>query len=201
MSLSAKRARIEKGSCPLAVGDVWNGSIVIRILEEPDGSFFVDTDDMSALCEVNSWASGIVTGAVVPEGTDEANPKDIIGATKVPLHLWPSTATILGAMAFLDGALKYGPYNWRGKKVRATVYVSAVTRHMLSWLDGEEDSDDAGIHHVGHALACLAIIADAQVNGCLIDDRPAKGSASSLLRRFQDKVKALLERYERKGAL
>lgn len=45
--------------------------------------------------------------------TKPTNPKDIIGCNKIPMHLWPETATMLGAMALLDGMLKYGRSNWR----------------------------------------------------------------------------------------
>ena len=31
------------------------------------------------------------------------NPKDAIGSDKLPLHLWPSTATALGCLGLLDG--------------------------------------------------------------------------------------------------
>ena len=51
------------------------------------------------------------------------NPKDGIGNTKLPLHLWPFSATAHGSLALLDGMLKYGRLNWRGTEVRASVYV------------------------------------------------------------------------------
>jgi len=41
------------------------------------------------------------------------NPKDRIGIKKPPIHLVPPVAIIHEAMAFKDGADKYGPYNWR----------------------------------------------------------------------------------------
>ena len=43
----------------------------------------------------------------------ETNPKDAIGSQKLPLHLWPTTATAMGCLGLLDGALKYGRANWR----------------------------------------------------------------------------------------
>lgn len=53
--------------------------------------------------------------------TKPTNPKDAIGSSKLPLHLWPTTATVVGCMALLDGALKYGRSNWRPGGVRALV--------------------------------------------------------------------------------
>ena len=45
--------------------------------------------------------------------TKPTNPKDAIGAAKLPLHLVPDTLRIYAAMAFAEGASKYGAYNWR----------------------------------------------------------------------------------------
>ena len=42
-----------------------------------------------------------------------SNPKDMIGSNKLPLHLWPNTATAMGSLGFLNGALKYGRANFR----------------------------------------------------------------------------------------
>ncbi len=50
------------------------------------------------------------------------NPKDSIGSTKIPMHLWPDTATVYGALALLDGAAKYGRGNYRASPVRASIY-------------------------------------------------------------------------------
>lgn len=100
------------------------------------------------------------------------NPKDLEGVKKPPLELVPDTAIILQAMAFGDGARKYGAYNWREKDVKASIYVAAARRHLAAWYNGEEIAEDSGVHHLGHALACLSILVDAQVGDNLVDDRP-----------------------------
>jgi hypothetical protein len=123
------------------------------------------------------------------------NPKDLIGSTKVDLALVPPAGIIACALAMTDGALKYDPYNWResGKPVQARTYVSAAKRHLDSWLDGEEVSDDAGVHHLGHAMACCAILLDAQSCGQLVDNRPPKGETSRLLKEGSAIVKRLID--------
>lgn len=108
------------------------------------------------------------------------NPKTALGILKVPLHLVPPSAKHYLALAFKDGAAKYGPYNWRDKTVSSSVYVAAAARHIDAWWDGEELSADAKVVHLAHAMACLAIILDAQTVGKLNDDRPTKGAASQL---------------------
>jgi len=109
------------------------------------------------------------------------NPKDRIGITKPPLHLVPAASMLHQAEAMRNGADKYGAYNWRTKKVKSTIYVSAAQRHIAQWLDGEEVAEDSGVHHLGHALACLGILLDAQATGNLVDDRPVAGAASKVI--------------------
>lgn len=116
-----------------------------------------------------------------------SNPKDLLGVKKVPLHLIPSASKIYQALAMEDGANKYGPFNWRENKVIASIYVSACMRHLEQWFDGEEYASDSKKPHLGHAIACLGIIIDALETGNLIDDRPVKGSASELLKKWEKK--------------
>jgi hypothetical protein len=101
----------------------------------------------------------------------DPNPKDSIGSTKIPMHLWPEEATALGAIGLLDGAGKYGRGNFAATEVRASIYYDAAKRHLNAWFVGEEADPDSGIPHLGHALACLAILVRAGYAGKLIDDR------------------------------
>jgi Domain of unknown function (DUF5664) len=115
---------------------------------------------------------------------DETNPKDRIGITKPQLHLVPPALTIHVAKAMENGEQKFGAYNWRAKKVRSTVYISAALRHLLAYLDGEDVAQDSKVHHLGHAAACMGIVLDAEATGNLIDDRPEKGAAARLIEQF-----------------
>ena len=86
----------------------------------------------------------------------EENPKDVIGSGKLPLHLWPTTATAMGSIALLNGALKYGRSNWRKLGVRASVYVDACQRHMAAWFEGEECDEEGG----AASLGCVGVHRD-----------------------------------------
>jgi hypothetical protein len=108
--------------------------------------------------------------------TKATNPKDAIGSDKLPLHLWPETATVMGTLGLLDGMLKYGRLNWREAGVRATIYIDAVKRHINAYAEGEDLDPDSGAPHLAHALACLAILVDAQAAGKLTDDRAYNGA-------------------------
>lgn len=104
------------------------------------------------------------------------NPKDAIGCDKLPLHLWPTTATAMGCLGVLEGMLKYGRTNWRETGVRTSIYIDACKRHLDAYMEGEDRAPDSGTPHLANALACLAIIVDAQAAGKLNDDRNYNGS-------------------------
>lgn len=103
--------------------------------------------------------------------TKDSNPKDIIGSDKLPLHLWPETATILGSLALLDGALKYGRSNFRAVGVKFSIYHDAAKRHLNALFEGQDLDPDSGLPHTAHVLACMAILIDAKAHGKLTDDR------------------------------
>lgn len=99
------------------------------------------------------------------------NPKDLVAGAKIDLTLVPATAIVGMATAFMEGALKYGRFNWRVKGVRASVYVAALLRHIFKWYNGQNQDVDTRVHHIDNAMACLAIIRDATVYGRITDDR------------------------------
>lgn len=106
------------------------------------------------------------------------NPKDLEGMKKPPLRLFPPAAVIYGSRVMELGAAKYGPYNWREKHVKHSVYLEAALRHIYQALDGAGSDPESGMPHEAHALACMAILLDARANGNLIDDLPIPGPAS-----------------------
>jgi len=113
-------------------------------------------------------------------GDKESNPKEACGSVKVPLSYFPVTAIAQGSMALLAGACKYGRNNWRVKGVRVSTYYDALLRHMTAYWEGEELDPEDGVSHLGHALACLAILADAEACGKVTDDRPCVSGWSEL---------------------
>ncbi len=127
--------------------------------------------------------------------SDTTNPKDRMGVQKVPvLSVIPPASMIYEALAMrygayevpkADGTRGYGPYNWREKGVRASVYIDACCRHLFAYWDGEADAQDSKAPHLGHAKACLGILADAIEHGNLVDDRPPKGAGPSLLEMYR----------------
>ena len=110
----------------------------------------------------------------------DTNPKTRMGALKIPLHLVPPSAMHALAIAFEDGARKYGAFNFRDSAVSSSTYYAALLRHVSAWFDGEDVAKDSGIEHLHHAMACLAILIDAKSVGKLNDDRPTAGASAKL---------------------
>mgnify|MGYP001616369773 FL=1 len=126
------------------------------------------------------------------------NPKDVIGSSKLPLHLWPETATVLGSLGLLDGALKYGRSNWRVKGIRMSIYVDALKRHINSLFEGEDLDPDSGLPHEAHILACAAIIVDARAAKNLTDDRQYPGGYLTFAKAMTPHVTRLKTQYRRR---
>lgn len=120
-----------------------------------------------------------------------ANPKDLFGAKKVSLTKLPAVAVAHAAHAMMDGAQKYGAYNWRDKAVIASIYADAAKRHIDNWFEGQRTASDSEVHHLGHAMACLAILLDAEATGNLIDDRPEGDEVAD---RVFNEIAAIVER-------
>lgn len=116
--------------------------------------------------------------------SDGINPKDLMGAKKVPLDLLPTAALVEMARALGEGGRKYGPFNWRepGKPVQSRTYTGAAMRHILAYSDGEDIDPESGIPHLALAMAGLGILIDAQACGNWVDNRPPKAPTGARMR-------------------
>lgn len=94
-------------------------------------------------------------------------------STKADLSLVPRVALEECARAFMLGEKKYGRYNYC-KGHEASRLIAAAQRHLTSWFDGEDNDQESGRTHLGHALACVSMILRQQELGTLIDNRYKK---------------------------
>ena len=103
------------------------------------------------------------------------NPKALVGRQKSPtISPVPATSVAWLAEAHLDGAVKYGPLNWRESPIKLSDYIDAAIRHLLALKEGEDVTGDSGLPHAAHVMAGMSIVLDAQACGTLIDDRVQK---------------------------
>lgn len=101
------------------------------------------------------------------------NPKHYAGSRKIPFGDVPAIVEAELSLAMHEGARKYGGFNYRRDAIRASDYFAAVRRHLTEWYELGEDVDaTCGLSHLVKAMACLAVLRDAQISGMLIDDRP-----------------------------
>ncbi len=136
----------------------------------PDLKYRYPTDDMKP---------GGVTRARNPHRVEfvdsrlkPTNPKDAVGDKKVPLWLCSPIAKAHWAVAQFVGMVKYGAWNWRSAGIRSSIYLSAMQRHLDAYMSGEEVDPVDETSHLGHIMACAAILIDAKAAGKLNDDRP-----------------------------
>lgn len=125
---------------------------------------------------LNYRVAGKLPALAADYGTDTkaTNPKDAFGSAKLAVGLVPDTAVNEMALAFLEGALKYGRFNWRIAGVRASIYNDALERHRQKWWNGENRDPVTRVKHLANLMACAAILIDAELCGMLTDDRPPR---------------------------
>ena len=122
------------------------------------------------------------------------NPKDVLGIKKVSVSLFPATVMMEVSVALLEGALKYGRYNWRTAGVRESVYIDAAERHMAAYREGEDIDPDSGLSHITKAIASLTVLRDGMIRGNTTDDRPPK-TPDGWLVKLNEVAGFLIERY------
>lgn len=125
-----------------------------------------------------------------------SNPKEAFGSAKVPVGLVPDSAIVEESLAFLEGALKYGRYNWRIAGVRASTYNDAMERHRKRWWNGQDRDPVTRVKELASIRACCAILIDAELLGMLNDDRPPRANLNALLDDAMDNVAHLKELFK-----
>lgn len=125
--------------------------------------------------------------------TKETNPKDAVGSRKAPVSTVPAAVIYELGLAMLEGALKYGRHNYRVAGVRASVYYDACRRHLDAWWEGEDIDPDSGLPHLVKAMACLAVIRDAQMSDMVTDDRPPSTLPPGWIARMNEHAARLID--------
>lgn len=82
--------------------------------------------------------------------------KDDLGKLRFDLIPWPALVAIVSALTY--GANKYGDDNWMRVPDGRKRYLAALLRHVVAYAGGETHDRESGIHHLGHAGACLLFL-------------------------------------------
>lgn len=130
----------------------------------------------------------------------DTNPKDSIGIRKIPLHLVSPIVKAYAALAHYLGNIKYGAWNFRAGGARASVYKSALERHMDRWWEGEEYDQTDGTPHLANAIACINILIEAKHSNKLLDDRPPSryGELNKVYEEFELIMGRIRDQYQDK---
>lgn len=123
-----------------------------------------------------------------------SNPKDACGIKKAPMSCVPLPVLMELGLGMMEGGAKYGRHNFRVIGVRASVYFDAACRHLFAWWEGEDLDPDSGMPHIVKAMACLAVLRDAQIQGQCTDDRPPR-SPEGWVANLNSKAAFILEKY------
>ena len=68
------------------------------------------------------------------------------------------------------GARKYAAHNWR-KGIERSRLLGACLRHVLAYLNGEDNDPETGLSHLFHASCCLMFASELHETRPDLDDR------------------------------
>jgi hypothetical protein len=80
-----------------------------------------------------------------------------------------------------------------------TIYIDALKRHTNKVAEGEWIDPDSKLPHIGHVLACAAIIADSHAAGKLLNDAMYPGGYLKLVEEMTPEVARLKELHKDKS--
>tara|TARA_R100001143_G_C3360997_1_gene135687 strand:- start:19544 stop:20227 length:684 start_codon:yes stop_codon:yes gene_type:complete len=83
------------------------------------------------------------------------------------------------AQAMMEGAGKYGRFNFLEDEIEARTYIAAIGRHLFGdpstgsagWVNGEDIDEESGLPHLIKVMACCMLVEAAKLHGKLIDNR------------------------------
>lgn len=114
-----------------------------------------------------------------PEGEREKARADLLQVQghkdddgKTPFFFLPWEALEEVAYVMQYGANKYQAGNYR-KGMRSSRLFSACVRHIVDWWRGRQYDPETGRPHLAHAVCCLLMLMETEINQVATDDRYA----------------------------
>lgn len=125
------------------------------------------------------------------------NPKDAVGVRKWRQYFCVPTRVMWEVgVGMLEGALKYGRFNYRATGVQASIYVDASLGHIGAWAEGQDLDPDTGLSHITKAICSLIVLRDGMIEGNFVDDRaPRHRSIDDHTAELQRVVDAMFDKH------
>ena len=155
---------------------------------------FVDFENGNG-CSLPSEYLELVSSAGGQIDTKDTNPKEALGIKKVPTYIIPTAPLLYLGLAMMEGGRKYGAHNYRAMGARHSVYLDAIERHRLAFLEGEDIDPDSGLPHLAKIMGCCAVLLDSIEMGNDIDDRPLKYPNGLDMKGFNKLAGTIIEKY------
>lgn len=89
--------------------------------------------------------------------------KDDAGKPRYSLVPADAMAQFVDVLTF--GAKKYGDHNWQQVPNLQDRYYDALQRHLTAYRAGDELDDESGLHHLAHAMCCVAFMMQDNIAG------------------------------------
>ena len=99
--------------------------------------------------------------------------KQAPGRLKYSMSVIPPQVLAEVQVAMLEGAIKYGPFNWRETQIYYSDYYNPAFRHLMAWWEGEDNDQASQLSHITKTITSLIVLRDAMMCGTAIDDRPS----------------------------
>lgn len=125
------------------------------------------------------------------------NPKDAVGVSKWRQYFCvPYRVMWEVGVGMLEGAMKYGRFNYRITGVQASIYIDATRGHIDAWCEGQDDDPDTGLSHITKAICSLLVLRDGMIEGNFVDDRaPRHQSMDEHTKKLQGIVDGMFKKY------
>ena len=91
----------------------------------------------------------------------------------LPMNLLSDCVKVL-----MFGAEKYSPNNWR-KGMPITEVYESLQRHINAFMAGEDDDEESGLSHLGHAFCNLVFMTHIFRHRKHFDDRYKEGDENN----------------------
>lgn len=93
-----------------------------------------------------------------------------LDSNKPRMELLPAAALTEWARAMTFGATKYGDHNWR-KGMAWTRVLGSLSRHLTSFMAGEDRDPESGVNHMAHVMCNAAFLLHYEKHHPELDDR------------------------------